>query len=226
MRMDQVEQLRETTPLTGNGNGAVVLPKRRFNPTRLFVEKDRLAWFWFIFAMIALIAAAVDRYTLVQSFKQRERVVVIDPAGTYFVSPILKFQEAKELHAQQSTLAAIAFLERNPKGFDNEDLLKQMFLKAAFAKAGTQRFTEEPEFKSKQLHQKVEIARIDILNTRENFVLTQVTGQLIRNGIFQDKAFSESVPFKLSLKLTRNPNMVLNGRFPTAVSDFKYETPH
>ena len=72
---------------------------------------------------------------------------------------------------------------------------------------------------------KVEIARIDILETRENLVLTQVTGQLIRNGIFQDKAFAESVPFRLSFKFLRNPNMVLNGRFPTAVGDFKYETP-
>src|SRR6266480_395280 len=224
--MDQVEKLHETRPQVGDGDGALTLPKPRFDPTRLFVEKHKLAWFWFLFAMFVLIAGAVDRYALVQTFKQRERVIVIDPAGTYFVSPVLKFQEAKDLHAQKSTLAAIAFLERNPKGFDNEDLLRQMFLKPAFAKATAQRFSEEPEFKSKQLHQKVEIARIDILNTRENFVLTHVSGQLIRNGIFQDRAFSESVPFKLSLKLLRNPNMALNGRFPTAVSDFKYETSH
>ena len=54
--------------------------------------------------------------------------------------------------------------------------------------------------------------------------ILQVTGQLIRSGIFQDKAFSEAVPFTLSLKFLRNPNMVLNGRFPSAVGDFKYET--
>jgi hypothetical protein len=54
-------------------------------------------------------------------------------------------------------------------------------------------------------------------------VLTQVSGQLIRDGVFEDKPFTEAVPFKLSLKLQRNPNMVQNGRFPTAVNDFKYE---
>jgi hypothetical protein len=86
--------------------------------------------------------------------------------------------------------------------------------------------SERAEFESKQLHQQVEIGKIDILTTRENVVLTQVSGQLIRNGIFEDRAFSEAVPFRLSLKLVRNPNMVLNGRFPTAVSDFRYETPH
>lgn len=216
------ETLRETKPVSGNGTPSAARP--RFNPTRIFVEKDRLAWFWFLFAMLVLIVAAADRYFLVQTFKQRERVIVMDPAGTFYVSPVLKFQEAKDLHAQQSTFATLAFLERSPKGFDNEDLLKQMFLKGAAEKATAQRLLEEAEFKAKQVHQKVEVARIDILQTRENFVLTQVTGQLIRNGIFQDKAFSESVPFKLSLKFLRNPNMVLNGRFPTAVGDFKYET--
>ena len=53
--------------------------------------------------------------------------------------------------------------------------------------------------------------------------MTQVTGQLIRTGIFEQKAFSEAIPFKLSFKIRRNPDMSKNGRFPTAVSDFKYE---
>jgi len=212
------------TPVAGNRQAKVAGAKPRFDPTRIFVEKDRLVWFWFGFAMLVLAGAAVDRYFIVQSFKQRERVVVIDPANTFYVSPLLKFEEAKALHVQQSTLATTAFLERNPKGFDNEDLLKQIFLKQAYLKAAAYQAAEAPEFKSKQLHQKVEISGINILNTRKDVVLTQVTGQLIRDGVFQDKPFTEAVPFKLSLRLQRNPNMVLNGRFPMAVNDFKYET--
>jgi hypothetical protein len=216
-------ELRETA-VANNGQTRMAGSQRRFDPTRIFVEKDKLAWFWFGFALLVLVGAAVDRHFLVQSFMAGERVVVIDPAHTYYVSPLMKFQNAKELHIEQSTLATTAFLERNPNGFDNEDLLKQMFLKQAYQKALAYEAAEEPEFKSKQLHQKAEISRIDVLNTREDFVLTQVTGQLIRAGIFQDRPFTESVPFKLLLRLQRNPNMVLNGRFPTAVNDFKYET--
>jgi hypothetical protein len=212
------DPLRTTVP-----QGQPPPTRRATNPTRLFVDRDRLAWWWFLFAGAVLIAAALDRYHLVNAFKQRERVVIIDPAQTFYVSPLLKFEEANDLHAQQSTLAAIAFLERNPKDFDHLDLLRQMFLKGALEKARTQRFAEEPEFKAKQLHQKAEIARIDVLETRADAVLTQVTGQLIRNGVFQDKAFTEAIPFTLKLKLQRNPNMVENGRFPTAVKDFKYE---
>jgi|SRR6185437_12869578 len=221
--MDSLQNEARFTPVSGNGHHAVA-PRPRFDPTRIFVERDRLTWFWFGFAMLVLAASAIDRIYLVQSFKQRERVIVVDPANTFYVSPLLKFSEAKQLHAEQSTLAAVALLQRNPKGFDNDDLLKQMFLKRALDKANALRTAEDSEFKAKQLHQKVEVGQVDVLNTREDVVLTQVTGQLVRNGIFQDRTFTEVIPFKLLLRLQRNPNMVQNGRFPTAVNDFKYET--
>ena len=199
---------------------------KRMDPVRIFIDKDRLARFWFLAAVAVLIAAAVERIQLVKTLKERERVVIVDPAGTFFVSPLLQFQEARELHAQQSTLAAVAFLERNPKGFDHPELLKQMFLKQAHEKARAQWSSDEPEFKAKQLHQKVEIAKIEFLQTRSDALLTQVSGQLIRSGIFQERAFTEALPFTLKLKMRRNPNMLENGRFPTAVQDFKYETTH
>jgi hypothetical protein len=93
----------------------------------------------------------------------------------------------------------------------------------ALAKAQDEKIKESVEFRAKQLHLKAEIGQIDILATRESEVLAAVTGQIIRSGIFQDKAFTEAFPFTLRLRLIRNPNMALNGRFPTAVGDFKYE---
>ena len=197
--------------------------RKRFDPTQLFAQRDRLPWFWFFVAVAVTVLSAFDRYHLIGQFKQRERVVIIDPAQTYYVSPLLQFQEAKDLHIQQAELAAVVFLERNPKEFDHLDLLKQMFLKTALQKAQDQRTREAVEFRAKQLHQKPEIGKISILATRENEVLATVTGQVIRTGIFQEKAFTEAFDFKLSLRLLRNPNMAVNGRFPTAVGDFKYE---
>lgn len=197
--------------------------RKRFDPTQLFAQRDRLPWFWFFVAVAVTVLAAFDRYHLIGQFKQRERVVIIDPSQTYYISPLLQFQEAKDLHIQQAGLATTAFLERNPKDFDHADLLKQMFLKSALQKAQDQHTREAVEFRSKQLHQKPEIGRIDILATRENEVLATVSGQVIRTGIFREKAFTEAFNFKLSLRLLRNPNMAVNGRFPTAVGDFKYE---
>jgi hypothetical protein len=201
----------------------MVAARKGFDFTRLLVLRDRLPWFWFFFTVTVLLLSAIDRYHIISQFKQRERVVIIDPAGTYYLSPLLQFQEARELHVQQAELATLAFLERNPKDFDNPDLIRLLFLKPALGKAQDDRISESVEFRAKQLHQKVEIGRIDILATRENEVLAAVTGQIIRSGIFQDRAFTEAFPFTLRLRLIRNPNMALNGRFPTAVGDFKYE---
>ncbi len=209
---------------TGNVPPPGYLPRKRFDPTQLFVQRDRLPWFWFLVAVAVTLLAAFDRYHLISQFKQRERVVIIDPAGTYYVSPLLDFPEAKALHVQQAELATLAFLQRNPKGFDDPDLLRQMFLKPALRKAQEEQTREAVEFRAKQLHQKPEIARIDILAVRQDEVLARVTGQIVRTGIFEGKTFSAGFNFKLSLRLLRNPNMLANGRFPTAVADFKYQT--
>ena len=183
--------------------------------------RDRLPWFWFFFTVTVLLLSAIDRYHIVAQFKQRERVVIIDPAGTYYLSPLLQFQEAKELHVQQAELATLTFLERNPKEFDNPDLLKLLFLKPALKKAKDERISESVEFRAKQLHQKVEIGRIDILATRETSAPPSSASHPQRH--LPGQGFTEAFPFTLRLRLVRNPNMALNGRFPTAVGDFKYE---
>jgi hypothetical protein len=161
----------ETTELnprqTPTGNGSTPrLARKRFDPTQLFAQRDRLPWFWFFVAVIVTVLAALDRYHIIGQFKQRERVVIIDPAQTYYISPLLQFQEAKDLHVQQAELAALTFLARNSKDFDHPDLLRQMFLKSALQKAHDHRTREAVEFRAKQLHQKPEIAKIDILAIR------------------------------------------------------------
>ena len=75
-----------------------------------FAQRDRLPWFWFLFTVAVLLLSAIDRYHIVSQFKQRERVVIIDPAGTYYLSPLLQFSEAKELHVQQAELATTVAL--------------------------------------------------------------------------------------------------------------------
>ena len=219
--MNPIDTTRVTP--TARNTSASSTTVRSLDPTRIFMQRDRLPWIWFGIAGAILVLATFERVHLVQELNRREHVVIIDPSHTYYVSPLLNFEEAKDLQAEQATLATLAFLERNPKDFDHPELLQKTFLKPAATKAQSFRDRETVEFRAKQLHQKAEIAKIDMLGTRENEVLVKVTGQVIRNGIFQDKAFSEAFPFGLRLRLVRNPNMAANGRFPTAVADFKYE---
>ena len=82
--------LRTTTP----SHQTPRVQDRHADPIRIFVDKDRLAKFWFLAAVAVLVGASIDRIALAKTLKERERVVIIDPAGTFYVSPLLQFQEA------------------------------------------------------------------------------------------------------------------------------------
>ena len=193
------------------------------NPTTVFVDKDRTALLWFLVALVGVGVAVAEPFFLVPVLKAREHVVIIDPSNTYFVSPTLEFEEASALHTAQARLAAAAFLERNPESFDNKELLQRLFGNTALQAAYGQQTRSQEEFRAKQIHQKPEIAEVTILETRSDFVLCRVRGQLVRAGIFNDRPFTEALPFTLSLKMLRNPDMLSNARFPTVVSAFRYD---
>src|SRR2546429_5386092 len=82
--MTTAELTPRQTP-TGNGAAPARLARKRFDPTQLFAQRDRLPWFWFFVAVAVTVLAALDRYHLIGQFKQRERVVIIDPSQTYYL---------------------------------------------------------------------------------------------------------------------------------------------
>src|SRR5208283_811302 len=88
---------------------ATKTPPRRFDLPRLLTRRDRLPWFWFFFTVAVLLLSAMDRYHIVSQFKQRERVVIIHPAGTWYLSPLLQFSEARDLHIQPAEFATMAW---------------------------------------------------------------------------------------------------------------------
>ena len=96
------------------------------DPTRLFLQRDRLPWIWFGLAVTVAVLAASERFHLVSEIKRPQSVVIIDPSRTYYVSPTLAFQDAKELHAEQATLATLSLLTRNPKDFDHPEPAKDL----------------------------------------------------------------------------------------------------
>jgi hypothetical protein len=88
----------KNTPTNSSGTVPVrmVAARKGFDFARLLVQRDRPPWFWFAFTVAVLLLSAMDRYHIVSQFKQRERVVIIDPAGTYYLSPLLQFPPRPE----------------------------------------------------------------------------------------------------------------------------------
>jgi len=188
-----------------------------FSPARLFADHAFAARMWFSVACVALAFCVVQPYLIISAYRSRERVVVLDGAGSFSISPLLGFEEAKGLHEAAALWATLALFQRNPKGWDYPEMLQKLFLADATAKANSEREKSQAEFDAKQIHQKPEVFKIDILRTREDRVLVKVEGQLVRTGVFENQTFTESPKFALTLTFARNPDMLANKRYPLGV---------
>lgn len=189
----------------------------------IFDRQRRQSLIWFLVAVAAWVWSAWDRHQLVEQLTRRREVVMIDSLGTYYVSPVVDIQEAKDLHAWQTKLACKALFERNPAGLDNPELFKQLFLRDAAQKAQAEINRTKAEFEAKSLHQKVEVGTPEILSTRDNAFYTSADVQVIRVGAYQGAPITEVLRYRVRFKFLANPDLTRNGRFPTAVAAFQVE---
>lgn len=191
--------------------------RRAWRPLELFADHALAARLWCLVALIAVGFCAVQPFLIIRAYRTKERVVVLDAAGTFHISPLLGFEDAAKLHEQHALLACLALFQRNPAGFDYPELLDKLFLPEAAKKAHDSAAEGAAEFAAKSLHQKPEILKLTVLETREQSVLVQAEGQLIRTGIVNGQTFTEAPAFTVRLTFARNPNLAVNGRFPLAV---------
>jgi hypothetical protein len=165
---------------------------------------------------------AVQPFLIIRAYRTEERVVVLDASGSFHLSPLLGFEEASRLHEEHALLACLALFQRNPTGFDHPELLERLFLPGALKQARQEAATTAEEFSVKSLHQKAEVLKVTVLETRENRVLVEASGQLVRSGVVGTQSFTEAPTFTARFTFARNPNLAANGRYPLAV--WTYDT--
>jgi hypothetical protein len=221
-----------TTPMQPERNTPVFSeraePTRRpLIPSAFLAGKDRLARLALLVAALALLCVALALALALSRGQQPVLFVVLDPNGNVIVAPGVTFVEAKELHVQQSMLAATALLLRNPKDFDQPEILQALLSPSALAQARAMKAAEASEFEARQMQQKPQITRIEAIATRQAEVQVQVTGKLARWGMVEQAPFSDAVPFSLRLVLKLNPDLLHNRRQPVVVTQFTlhYEKP-
>ena len=193
---------------------------RKFNPLDLFADHAMAARLWCVVGLIAVAFCVVQPFLLLRAYRTKERVVVLDEGGTFHVSPLLGFEEASKLHEHHALLACLALFQRNPTGFDFPELLDRLFLPEAARKARGDAKASNEEFAAKAFHQKAEVLKLTVLETRENRVLVQAEGQLLRTGNVGGQVFNEISSFTVRFQFARNPNLAANGRTPLAVWNY------
>jgi hypothetical protein len=141
-------------------------------------------------------------------------------AETFYVSRLGTFEEAKLFHAEASRMAAACLFDRNPAAPDYTERLKLLFGRDAYQDAEHLFGVDGQKFREQQIHQKIEIGKIDILKQSPDTVLTAVHGQIIQAGVFDGRGFSNSKAVTAYFQLGLNQEMATNSRYPEFVMKF------
>ena len=205
---------------------------KKFDAVNVITNNAIAARIWMMLAIVLGIGMAFTPYFTIQAMKQKEKVVILDPSGSLIYSPLLGFEEAGQLNAYHVRLACLSFLQRNPRGLDLPELYEKVFIEPARSYGKKLINSTANEFSNKQIHQKVELTTIRILETKKisdsngavyEAIVVHANGNLIKTGIIRDLEFREPAKFQMELVLIRNPNLLQGGMLPLVVYQLNYK---
>jgi hypothetical protein len=182
----------------------------------------RLLW---IALILSLLGHLIVPVYLVTAMTKPEKVALMDGTESLIIAPLVPVEQSDEIMNTVSYWAAKSFLDRGPQGFDAPDTLNRVFLPEAAEKAKNEFKGLADEFKKKSIHQKLEIARIDLQRIGGGIVMSRVIGQILTQAQIGDQQVDQPQPIALNLKLVRNPFLGRNQRYPFAVVDYAFGQP-
>ena len=183
---------------------------------------NRLLWIALILSLVAHIIVPIY---LVSAMTKPEKVALMDGTESLIITPLVPVEQSDEILNTVSYWAAKSFLDRGPQGFDAPDTLNRVFLPEAAERARSEFKGLADEFKKKSIHQKLEIARIDLQRVGGGIVMSRVIGQILTQAQIGDQQVDQPQPIALNLKLVRNPFLGRNQRYPFAVVDYAFGQP-
>jgi hypothetical protein len=179
----------------------------------------RLLWLALVLSMVGHLIVPICLVSVVQ---HPEKVALMDGTQSLIIAPLVPVEQSREILETISYWAAKSYLDRGPQGFDAPDTLERVFLPGAYEKAKSDFSKEAPEFARKNIHQKLEIGRIDLQNLGGSIYLSRVVGQILTQAQVGDEQVVQPQPVTLNLKLVRNPYLGRNQRYPFAVSEYSF----
>ena len=182
----------------------------------------RLLW---IALIVSLSAHLLIPAYIVTAMTRPEKVALMDGTESLIISPLVPVEESNEIMETLALWAAKAFLDRGPQGFDTPETLDRVYLPDAAKKAKGEFDAVADEFSKKNIHQKVEVGRMEIQRLGGGVVMARVIGQILTQARIGDEQVSEPQPVTLNLKLVRNPYLGRNKRYPYAVADYNFGQP-
>lgn len=197
----------------------------KIGPALVSPNNNLSAWFWFGMSLMMLGYVCIQPYLLIKSYKRNERVVIMDDAKVFHVAPVLGLEDAKKMYEVISIQAALVFINRNPNGFDNKEMFKQIFYGEGREKARKLAEYDHKKYNmtKQNVHLKGEVAQFNILEMNPGRVIAQVAGPAMYFGQNKNGDFIDVFDYKLNMELTRNPFLSKRGMTPFVVTNIEYK---
>ena len=173
----------------------------------------------FVLYIIISLMIPVMMYQL----RDNNRLIVMDGKNSYHITEYADREQLIRLYEYTARLAADALWMRNPNGLDRPALFDEMYVSVARNKALDLLKKDLASFGSRDVHQKVEILRIKVLEADSKKSFVEIEGQLLRSFFIDGKRESSVVKFQASMSLSVNFDLGKNAIYPFIVSDFTYK---
>ncbi len=175
-----------------------------------------------IIAVLFYIPLSFLTLILMYQLRDNNRLIVIDGRNSYHITEYADNERLVRLYEYTARLAMDALLMRNPNGLDRADLFDEMYSGDARNKALDMLKTDMEKFGRQDMHQKVEILRIKVLEADSKKSFVEIEGQLLRFYSVGGKRESSVVKFGSTVSLNTNFDLGKNALYPFIVSDFTY----
>ena len=159
---------------------------------------------------------------LMYQLRDNNRLIVIDGRNSYHITEYADNERLVRLYEYTARLAMDALFMRNPNGLDRADLFDEMYSGDARNKALDMLKADMEKFGRQDMHQKVEILRIKVLEADSKKSFVEIEGQLLRFYSISGKRESSVIKFGSTVSLNTNFDLGKNALYPFIVSDFTY----
>ncbi len=189
------------------------------HPLKTFVDNRASAWFWFILFVVTVLAGFAQSFFIVRALREPEKIIVIADDKTHHVAVARSYAQAEDEKRFCAYLAVKAYFDRNPAGFDNMDLLNQIFLPKAKGQIEANLKTEMELFSSKKIHQKAEVVSYKFMAADgDKRIFANIEVALHLTGSLGSKEIRHTKEAEVILDMWKNPDIGNNGRLLYAIN--------
>ncbi len=192
--------------------------------TDIFISKQKLAIFWFLVALACIIGTAWHLYSVALEGRSRMLYVPVMTSDVYIDEHLSK-QDLSDIVDYQTRLILETFFNRGPNGPVTPERLPFLFTPAGREQAEVDIRSNSYDFAKRQVHQMLELGKVNILQSSDGGASTEATGQLIRvsEDPVSKQTMVQSFTFRALMNLERNLNQRDAGRFLFICADLQYK---